>query len=116
MTLFGRTWSYPRRYLTGLFSRYFGSTFRMDVVEELPAKLNRRTLHVITEHDVHIQASMICPDGCGTVINLNLLPDDHPVWRLSADYLCRPTLYPFGWRREGCGARFFLRKGQLVWV
>jgi uncharacterized protein DUF6527 len=110
-----RIWASGARILLAVASRYFGSAYRIAVVEELPSKLHRRTLYVVAERGLQMQASMVCPEGCGTIINLNLLPDDHPVWRLSVDSLQRPTLHPSIWRREGCGAHFFLRAGRLTW-
>ncbi len=88
---------------------------RVAYVEELPEKIKPRVLYVLSEQGLHLQASMACPEGCGTVINLNLLPDDHPMWRLAVDSSGAPTLHPSVWRREGCGAHFFLRGGRIVW-
>jgi len=84
-------------------------------VEDLPIKLRRQILYVVGERGVHYQASMLCPDGCGTVINLNLLPDDNPRWHLTLGENLAPSLRPSVWRREACGAHFFVRNGRIVW-
>jgi hypothetical protein len=62
-----------------------------------------------------MQASMLCPEGCGTVINLNLMTDDHPCWCLTVDAAGKPTMHPSVWRREGCFAHFFVRGGRIDW-
>jgi hypothetical protein len=69
----------------------------------------------VTEGELNIHASMLCPEGCGAIINLNLLPDDNPCWRLIVDDRGKPTLHPSVWRREECGAHFFMRSGQIIW-
>ena len=115
MNALRRFWEYCARLLAALVSRYFDTAYGIEVVEELPSRLNHRTLYIVAERGLQMQASMICPEGCGTVINLNLLPDDHPVWRLGVDPAGRPTLHPSIWRRGECGAHFFMRAGRLVW-
>jgi Family of unknown function (DUF6527) len=89
--------------------------YQIAMVEELPDTLRARTLYVLTERGLRLQASTLRPEGCGTVINLNLLPDDHPCWRITVDAAGEPTLHPSVWRREGCCAHFFMRAGRIDW-
>jgi hypothetical protein len=89
--------------------------YRIAIVEDLPDRLRARTLYVLTEQGLSMQASMLCPEGCGTIINLNLMPDDHPCWRLTVNAAGKPTLHPSVWRREGCCAHFFVRAGCIDW-
>lgn len=84
-------------------------------VDDLPARLDGRKLYVISEGAYLMQASMVCPDGCGATINLNLMPDDQPCWTLKIGPGGRPTLRPSVWQHDGCGAHFFLRDGRVVW-
>lgn len=115
MNVFHLIW----RLLTAAFYAVFGhpvaKLIKVDYVDELPRRLDPTKLYVIREKSLLLQASMNCPDGCGTVINLNLLSDDHPCWKLHIDQAGAPTLSPSVWRREGCGAHYFLRAGKVVW-
>ena len=55
-----------------------------------------------------------CPDGCGTVLTVNLDPRSGKAWRLYQD----PdgiSLYPSVWRDTGCRAHFILWRDRLLW-
>ena len=58
---------------------------------------------------------MRCPCGCGSVLDVNLLPDDKPIWRASVTPDDLPTLHPSVWRKVGCKSHFFMRDGGIVW-
>lgn len=36
-------------------------------------------------------------------------------WRISIDWLNRPTLAPSIWETETCGAHFVVQRGELLW-
>jgi hypothetical protein len=87
---------------------------RAEYIVELPDKLKSRRLYVIG--DPHPwAAAMLCPCGCGSVIQLSLLETDSPRWRLSVDRKGIPTLAPSVRRTKGCKSHFFLRAGQVDW-
>ena len=56
---------------------------------------------------------MACPDGCGSVLTVNLDPRAGKAWRLYARD--RMSLYPSVWRDGGCGAHFVLWKDRILW-
>jgi hypothetical protein len=58
---------------------------------------------------------MRCPCGCGESIELALIPEATPRWKLSLEQN-RPSLSPSVWKRDGCRSHFFLKKGRVVWV
>lgn len=60
-------------------------------------------------------ASMLCPCGCGDLIQLSLLESDSPTWRLAINESGFPTLAPSVWRRKGCRSHFFVQEGLIVW-
>lgn len=56
---------------------------------------------------------MACPDGCGSVLTVNLDPRVGKAWRYYAKDL--RSLFPSVWRDSGCGAHFVLWKDKILW-
>lgn len=59
-------------------------------------------------------AVIACPDGCGSVLTINLDPRSGRAWRLYQDN-DRLSLYPSVWRDSGCAAHFILLKDRIIW-
>jgi len=57
-------------------------------------------------------AHLLCP-RCGEHIQVQTAAASK--WSLAVDWFHRPTVQPSIWETEGCGAHFFVRKGQLLW-
>jgi len=90
--------------------------YRTLVVEEaLPKTLRRRTLYVVQEDGYREQAAMICPCGCGQVLQMNLLPDEQPCWHLTEHEDGTASLHPSVWRKKDCGSHFWFRQGRVEW-
>lgn len=110
--------------LIRLISRSWGSLvawFRGDLVcvdvhgDEPPNKIARRRLIRMIDEGEPWAAVMMCPCGCGEVIELSLSPASKTYWTLEieADW---PTLHPSVWRSTGCRSHFWVRRGRLHWV
>jgi hypothetical protein len=82
--------------------------------EELPDKLKKHKLYAIGE-GVPWLAALQCPCGCGEIVQLSLLENDRPRWRLRKEKDGTATLSPSIWRSKGCKSHFFLRNGLIVW-
>jgi RHS repeat-associated protein len=83
-------------------------------VEDLPDEPKRRTLYVAGSPGFEWAAAMVCPCGYGETIQLNLLDQVRPCWRVFA----RDegiSLEPPVWRSQGCRSHFFLRDGEILW-
>lgn len=91
------------------------AAYRAEHFAELPEKLRDRRLYIIGDGLAPWAAAMLCPCGCGNVIQLSLLDADSPRWQLSVDRKGLPTLSPSVHRTKGCRSHFFLRAGQIVW-
>jgi hypothetical protein len=90
------------------------AAYRTERIAELPEKLHKRRLYVMgISHPWAV--AMLCPCGCGSVIQLSLLETDSPRWRLSVDRKGIPTLAPSVYRTQGCKSHFFLRAGRIDW-
>lgn len=81
----------------------------------LPDALPRRRLIVAQEGEELWSAGMICPCGCGETIELGLFPEAEQSWKLTVDNRGRPSLSPSVWRRTGCRAHFWMRRGRVHW-
>lgn len=58
---------------------------------------------------------MLCPDGCGDILTINLDPRAGKAWRLRRTVKDGLTLYPSVWRDDGCGAHFILWRDCILW-
>jgi hypothetical protein len=58
---------------------------------------------------------LICPCGCGEVIELNLLEQARPRWSVQEHPDRTITLAPSVWRQKGCRSHFHLRRGRIDW-
>lgn len=85
------------------------------VTGELPPRLRRRRLYIVSDDGFDEEAAMICPCGCKQVLYMNLLTDERPCWRIDRDDRNLPTLHPSVWRQKGCCSHFWLKRGRIVW-
>lgn len=59
---------------------------------------------------------LVCPCGCEQHIELNLLPETRPRWRIERHWDSTLTVDPSVWRTEGCRSHFWIRRGVIQWV
>lgn len=88
----------------------------MVVVEgSYPSKYEKRILYVLTEDGEMWEGRMICPCGCSDTVDLNLLPDQRPVWKAWAGKKGEANLHPSVWRHVACRSHYILRDGRIRW-
>lgn len=90
------------------------TAYRTEYVSELPDDIRPHRLYAIGTSSPW-SVAMLCPCGCQTVIQLSLLKQDKPRWKLTTNRKKAPTLSPSVHRTSGCCAHFFLREGKVVW-
>ena len=95
--------------------RFFPPYRTMEVQDTLPAELVRRTVYIVREDGFDEQAALLCPCGCGRVLQMNLLPDERPCWRVMRNADGTVTLDPSVWRKKDCGSHFWLHNGRIRW-
>ncbi|WP_425478052.1 DUF6527 family protein [Novilysobacter spongiicola] len=83
--------------------------------DELPALIEKKTLVRMMDEGMEWSAAMLCPCGCGEVIELTLSRDVKPRWDLRGSRR-KPTLHPSVWRNVGCRSHFWVRGGRVIWV
>lgn len=89
--------------------------FRAIFVDEFPDSLRPRTIYIAGELGHLWAASMVCPCGCGDMIQLNLLPQVRPCWQVEAQDDGTVSITPSVWRQQGCRSHFFVRRGCIDW-
>lgn len=84
--------------------------------DALPAQMPKRALVLLREDGEDWSVGMLCPCGCKQRVELPLIREVKPSWRLTLEQDGSPTLLPSVWLREGCRSHFFLKRGRVQWV
>jgi hypothetical protein len=103
-----------RRWLAGAFSS--GTFLRLQRATDVPASLANDRVYIIGENGHDWYAALLCPCGCGSILQLNLVAPTRPRWRLRVHEDGAVTLWPSVWRQTGCRCHFWLRHGRVFWV
>jgi hypothetical protein len=86
---------------------------RSMVVAEVPETPEEQTVYLVGENGHLWCAVLLCPCGCGAVIQLNLVEGTRPRWTAQIDGDGAVTLAPSVWRSSGCRSHFFLRRSRI---
>lgn len=90
--------------------------YELESVEsDPPEAFSPHILYVVTEDGEPWHVAMLCPCGCHAAIELNLIPDERPCWRLTRHWRGLPSIHPSIWRKRGCRAHFWIRRGRVLW-
>lgn len=103
------------RHRVGAKRRARGPRIRYERVDEFPELLEPGTLYVAGEEPHIWVAAMLCPCGCGDVIELNLLKEASPCWTVRQRRDGSVTLMPSIWRTKGCRSHFLIRNSRIDW-
>lgn len=95
----------------------FGPARKLVILEgdSLPKRLPRRNVVLAKDDEEDWCVGMRCPCGCGRIIELLLIPEASPRWRVTSDTAGRPTLHPSVHMKDGCKSHFWLRQGRVQW-
>ena len=85
-------------------------------VDDLPDDLESGVLFIVGLGQARWCAALLCPCGCGDLIQLNLLADVRPNWDLTLERSGRPSLEPSVWRTRGCRSHFWILGGYVYWA
>ncbi len=98
-------------------NRLWGTPVPLETIhlDELPDELKSDAVYLIGEKSYLWSAALLCPCGCESVVQLNLLPDAEPCWRVVEHADGTVSLAPSIWSRCGCGSHYFLRRGIIKW-
>ena len=107
--------------IKGLFN-WFRNLFNKEklyeskLVDDVPYKLNNKTIYIIENEGYRWKAVMVCPCGCNKILHMNLIKEYHPSWKVEIDEKNIITLHPSINRMVGCKSHFFIRRGEVVWA
>lgn len=110
-----RWWQTLRQF----FLRLFASPpvlIRARSVTELPETLVANQLYIVGEAGWQWYVALLCPCGCNKTLYLNLLPEQHPSWKVNVQADGTVSLFPSVWRKIGCQSHFWLKQGKVEWV
>jgi hypothetical protein len=102
-----------------LFSRLFSRKprrYRFLLAEDAPDRLNPGTVYIVGEDGHDWSAILACPGGCGKALEMNLLPEAKPVWRVTGHEDGFVTMRPSVRLKTGCKRHFVLQHGHVRWV
>jgi hypothetical protein len=89
---------------------------RTIVVGEMPEPVKHTALYIYSSNGYWWGAALACPCGCGSLIELNLLPEGNPSWKVTSHLDTSISLHPSVWRNLGCGSHFWVNQGLIRWV
>jgi hypothetical protein len=84
-------------------------------VEDCPDASAGRTIYLVGGQANPWAVVMTCPCGCGDQIQLSLLKNSRPRWRVRRHGDGSVSLHPSIWRQHGCGSHFFVHHGVVRW-
>lgn len=117
MSLWGQLKALIKRQfnLVAVFAPQRPRQFKTLLLEELPEQLDKHTFYILGEGKYVWSANLICPCGCGEIIQLNLHKDSRPRWNLIRYSDGTVSLRPSIHRTVGCQSHFFFERGQIRW-
>jgi hypothetical protein len=103
-------WFRRKKKLSVIKGYYIGS-----YVSDFPDIFENETIYLLGSPEKEWLAGMLCPCGCGEIIELVIAGNYRPSWKVevSADSLV--TLFPSVWRNVGCKSHFIVCKGVINW-
>lgn len=89
--------------------------FRPEFVTAWPSVPTPGVLYRLGDSDCEWAAGLRCPCGCGAFIQLSLVQDASPSWRIVPHGSGEVTLLPSVWRTVGCRSHFIIYRSRILW-
>lgn len=89
---------------------------RTVVLDEAPEFLDPGVLYLLGMGQRPWAAVFTCPCGCTARIELNLLPEARPCWKMRMRWDSTVSLSPSIDRMAGCRSHFWIRNGLVEWA
>lgn len=91
------------------------NSYSVENVQEYPENFEAKIIYLLGKPSQPLLAGLICPCGCGEVIELVLYPAKSPSWKLENVKKNRVTIYPSIRKVSGCKSHFFITEGKIKW-
>lgn len=90
---------------------------RLQIIEgdTPPSVVEGTDIFLARENGEDWAVAFLCPCGCYDRLELALIPEVRPNWKLSVNSDGHPTLHPSVWRKDACLSHFWLREGLIIW-
>lgn len=104
----------------GCFRRIFHRLLRRKyfrhfvIADDKPECLMPNTIYCIGDPSPW-SLVFICPCGCGSEVELNVLQDIRPSWKYAGSEARSLSIYPSVWLIDDCGAHFSIKDGKVKW-
>ena len=92
-----------------------GIDYHFKIINEVQEDFTHKCVYILNEGYIDEALYFICPCGCDSIIELNLLEDSKPLWKYNIDNK-KITISPSVWRKIGCKSHFFIRTGKVHWA
>lgn len=89
--------------------------FRTELALRTPHPIQPDVVYQVGDHECVWAALLRCPCGCGDVIQLSLVRDARPSWRVQMHKDGKVSLMPSVWRTTGCKSHFIVYRSRLIW-
>jgi hypothetical protein len=90
--------------------------YRIVRASDVPDEAKPGVLYLVGEGEYLWFAAFVCPCDCKELVQLSLLADSRPRWRVEEHTDGTASLHPSIWRQKGCRSHFFLNHGFIVWA
>ena len=104
-----------QRFVDWAFARRRKGRYRAVLVEDVPRVLMPGSAYLVGEGEHRWSAAFRCPCGCRETIELNLVPEMRPRWRVTVEDDRTVAIEPSVWRQVGCRSHFTLIRGRIRW-
>ena len=82
--------------------------YKIEIKDYFPDDIQPNTIWITGNKDQLWIAYMKCPCGCGNIIELNLIVDQSPCWKIFWHLYGTLTISPSIWRTKGCKSHFIM--------
>ena len=90
-------------------------TYTFIRIEDIPDEIENRTIYIVGEKGFEWLVVLKCPCGCNEIIQLNMLKETKPRWRIICYKNKSISVIPSVHRIVNCKSHFTITKGEIRW-
>lgn len=106
---------YRRKFFVRDLPPYYRKVFVVPSMDDVPANLSKN-IFLVNRGGVNRWVVLACPCGCGERLDVNLMSNRRPYWRLR-HHRGAVSLLPSLWvPKDRCGSHFWLIRNRVLWA